>query len=99
VGFLSKNANSPLQSVYISAKKGDGIDYLRKKLRTSLFRNMNFYYLSFPKSKKNIISSFSKWSIVLKKRESRDNIEIKIMADPKLVLNFTTYIKRGGRNW
>jgi 50S ribosomal subunit-associated GTPase HflX len=85
--------------VYISAKKGDGIDALRTKLRISLFQNMKFYYLSIPKSKKNIISSFSKWSIVLKKRENRENIEIKIMADPKLALNLAPYIKRGGVNW
>jgi GTP-binding protein HflX len=97
--ILTKNTRPPNQSVYISAKKGDGLDELRKKLRTQLFRNMNFYYLSFPKSNKNIISSFSKWSIVLKKRENRENIEIKIMADPKLVLNYTPYIKRGGTNW
>jgi len=97
--ILTKNTNPPNQSVYISAKKGDGLDELRKKLRTHLFRNMNFYYLSIPKSKKNIISSFSKWSIMLKKRENRENIEIKIMADSKLVLNYTPYIKRGGTNW
>ncbi len=97
--ILTKNTNPPNQSVYISAKKGDGLDELRKKLRTHLFRNMNFYYLSIPKSKKNLISSFSKWSIVLKKRANRENIEIKIMADPKLVLNYTPYIKKGGTNW
>lgn len=95
----AKNAHIPSPSVYISAKTGDGIQDLRKKLRFYLFQNMNFYYLRFPKSKKNIISSFSKWSIVLKKRETRENIEIKIMADPKLVLNYTPYIKRGGANW
>jgi GTP-binding protein HflX len=97
--FLIKNSKTQNQSVYISAKKGAGLDGLRKILRTQLFRNMNFYYLNIPKSKKNIISSFSKWSIVLKKREHRDNIEIKIMADPKLVLHYTPYIKRGGANW
>ncbi|UCE39996.1 MAG: GTPase HflX [Candidatus Aminicenantes bacterium] len=97
--WLIKNRNSPPQSMYISAKKGDGLDSLCKKLRTQLFQNMNLYYLSIPKSKKNIISSFSKWSIVLKKRENRENIEIKIMADPKLVLNYTPYIKRGGAKW
>jgi GTP-binding protein HflX len=99
VEFLEKNIKSPAESVYLSAKTGDGIDELCKKLRSFLFQNMNFYHLSIPKSKKNIISSFSKWSIVLKKRENRENIEIKIMADPKLILNYTPYIKRGGSNW
>jgi GTP-binding protein HflX len=97
--LLIKNRRSPNQSVFISAKTGDGILELRKKLRSSLFQNMNFYYLSIPKSKKNIISSFSKWSIVLKKRENRENIEIKIMAEPKRVLNYMPYIKKGGTNW
>ncbi len=97
--FLLKNNSSPHQSVYISAKTGNGIHLLHKKLRSYLFQKMNFYDLSIPKSKKNIISSFSKWSIVLKKRENRENIEIKIMADPKSVLNYTSYIKRGGENW
>jgi GTP-binding protein HflX len=97
--FLIKNRDSPHPSVYLSAKTGDGIPELRKKLRLFLFQNMNFYYLRIPKSKKTIISSFSKWSIVLKKREYRENIEIKIMADPKLVLNYTPYIERGGTKW
>jgi hypothetical protein len=57
------------------------------------------YCLRIPKSKKNIISSFSKWSIVLKKRENREYIEIKIMADPKLMLHYTPYIQRGGAKW
>jgi GTP-binding protein HflX len=97
--FLAKNRNRTGQSVYISAKKGDGMDNLCHRLRANLFRNMNLYYLVIPKSQKNIISSFSKWSIVLKKREYRENIEIKIMADAKLALNYTPYIKRGGANW
>jgi len=97
--FLVKNRNMAGQSVYISAKKGDGMESLCHRLRANLFRNMNLYYLVIPKSQKNIISSFSKWSIVLKKREYRENIEIKIMADAKLALNYTPYIKRGGANW
>ena len=97
--FLAKNRNLSGQSVYISAKKGDGLDSLRQKLRDQLFRNMKTYHLSIPKSKKNIISSFSKWSIVLKRKENLENIEVKLMAEPKRVLNYAPYIKRGGANW
>lgn len=96
--FLTKNRESS-SSVYVSAKKGDGIQALLNKLRFFLFKNMNIYYLRIPKSKKNLISSFSKWSIVLKKRENRENIDMKIMADPKLVLQYTPYIERGGVKW
>jgi GTP-binding protein HflX len=97
--FLAKNRNLSGQSVYISAKKGDGLDSLRQKLRDQLFRNMKTYHLTIPKSKKNIISSFSKWSIVLKRKENLENIEVKLMAEPKRVLNYAPYIKRGGANW
>lgn len=97
--FLIKNRNLASQAAYISAKKGDGLDSLHHKLRRQLFQNMNTYYLIIPKSKKNIISSFSKWSIVLKKRENRENVEVKIMAEPKWALNYAPYIKRGGSNW
>ncbi len=96
---LLKNAHSLHAPIYLSAKTGEGIEDLQKKLRSYLFRNMNCYHLSIPKSKKNIISSFSKWSIVLKKRENREMIEMKIMADPNLMPRYLPYIKRGGTNW
>ncbi len=98
-GFLNKNIDSSDYSVYISSKTGDGIQDLLIKLKSILFRSMKIYYLSIPKSEENIISSFSKWSIVLKKRENQDTYDIKIMADPKMVLRFTPYIKRGEENW
>jgi len=97
--FLEKNLHSYNQSVYISAKTGDGVADLKTKLHSLLYKNMRLFYLSIPKSEKNIIPSFSNWSIVLKKRENQDNVEIKIMADPTRILNFMAYIKRGEANW
>jgi len=97
--FLEKNQHSSNQSVYVSAKTADGIADLKTKLHSLLFKNMKLFYLSIPKSEKNIIPSFSNWSIVLKKRENQDNVEIKIMADPTMILNFMAYIKRGESNW
>jgi GTP-binding protein HflX len=97
--FMEKNLHSHDHTVYISAKTGDGIPFLKTRLRTLLFKDMQLFYMSVPKSKKDIISSFSKWSIVLKKRENKDNLEIKIMADPELAFNFMPYIKRGEENW
>ncbi len=97
--FLQKNIDSSEHSVYISSKTGEGIQDLMKRLSEILFRNMKLYYLHIPKSEENIISSFSKWSIVLKKRENQDSFDIKIMADPKMVLKFTPYIERGEANW
>lgn len=97
--LIRRNRNSPNNSVYVSAKTGEGINDLKTKLHSFLFKRMKPYYLRIPLSKKNIVSSFSNWSIVLKKRENQDNVEIKIMADPKFILNFMAYIKRGEANW
>lgn len=97
--FLAKNEDLGRQTVYISAKKGDGLGRLRHKLSDLLFQDKRLYYLIIPKSKKNIISSFSKWSIVLKKREHLENIELEIMADPQIARNYAPYIKRGGLKW
>lgn len=97
--LIRRNRNSMNNSVYVSAKTGEGINDLKTKLHSFLFKRMKPYYLRIPLSKKNIVSSFSNWSIVLKKRENQDNVEIKIMADPKFILNFMAYIKRGEANW
>lgn len=97
--LLKKNIDSSGRSVYISSKTGDGIRDLLNKLRSLLFHNMKIYYLRIPKSEENIVSSFSNWSIVLKKRENQYNYEMKIMADPKTIQKFTAYIKRGEANW
>jgi GTP-binding protein HflX len=97
--LLKKNIDSSGNSVYISSKTGDGIRDLLTKLRSILFRNMKIFYLKVPKAEEYLISSFSKWSLVLKKRENQDNFEIKIMAEPKTLLKFSPYIKRGEANW
>jgi GTP-binding protein HflX len=99
IPLLRKNHNLLNGSLYVSAKTGEGINDLKTKLHSFLFKKMKPYYLRIPLSKKNIVSSFSNWSIVLKKRENQDNVEIKIMADPKFMLNFMAYIKRGEANW
>jgi GTP-binding protein HflX len=99
IPLLRKNHNLLNSSLYVSAKTGDGITDLKTKLHSFLFKKMKPYYLRIPLSKKNIVPSFSNWSIVLKKRENKDNVEIKIMADPKFMLNFMAYIKRGEANW
>jgi len=97
--FIKRNRNSLNSSVYVSAKTREGLLDLKTRLHSLLFKKMKPYYLCIPLSKKNIVSSFSNWSIVLKKRENQDNVEIKIMADPKFMLNFMAYIKRGEANW
>jgi len=85
--------------VYISAKTGEGIQALKDRLRSILFENMQLFYLRIPKSERNLIQSFSKWTVILKKRENDDSFELKLMADPGLILKYLPYIKRGDKNW
>jgi len=97
--LLGKNVEPGRKNLYISAKTGDGISELMEKLRFLLFKKLKLFYLEIPKENKNIVQSFPKWSIVLKRRESREFYELKIMADPNSMLNFLPYIKRGEPNW
>lgn len=97
--LLKKNTESGRKNIYISAKTGDGISELLKKLRLLLFKNLKLFYLEIPKENKDIVQSFPKWSIVLKRRENREFFELKIMANPNLMLNFLPYIKQGEPNW
>jgi GTP-binding protein HflX len=96
--LLEKNRLSNSR-VYISAKTGEGIQALKDRLRSILFENMQLFYLRIPKSERKLIQSFSKWTVILKKREADDSFELKLMADPDLILKYLPYIKRGEKNW
>ncbi len=97
-GLLEKNRLSNSR-VYVSAKTGEGIQALKDRLRSILFENMQLFYLRIPKSERKLIQSFSKWTVILKKREADDSFELKLMADPDLILKYLPYIKRGEKNW
>jgi len=96
--LLEKNSSSNGHFVYVSAKTGDGILSLKNLLRTILFKNLELFYLRIPQAKKELVNSFSKWTIVLKRRDDGDYIEIEIAADPRSVINYLPYIKRGEKN-
>jgi len=95
----AKNEKAEGLKVYVSAKTGEGIPELKRIFRKILFKEMKLYYLRIPKTQADTIRSFPKWSIVLKKRESNEFFELKIMAKPAHILNCLPYIKRGEPNW
>ncbi len=97
--LLEKNKNADNRIVYVSAKTKEGIPDLKEKLCSILFKDLKLFYLRIPKSKKEMIYSFPKWSMVLKRREDGDYFELKIMADPDSIINYLPYIKRGEANW
>jgi GTP-binding protein HflX len=97
--LLQRNAFSDGVTVYISAKTGEGLPHLRERIRSVLFKDYRVFYLRIPKEKKEMLSSFPHWSLVLKKRENGDYSEIKIMADPKSMINYLPYLAKGEENW
>ena len=97
--LLGKNQSSDGRSIHVSAKTGDGILDLKGHLRSVLFRGMELFYLRIPKSQKELVESFSRWTVILKKRENGDYSELKIMADPQKIINYLPYIKKGEENW
>jgi len=97
--LLIKNRTSNSLKVCVSAKTGEGIPALKSIFRQVLFKDMRLFYLRIPKSEAEAIKSFPKWSVVLKRRENDDFHELKIMANPKHILNYLPYIKRGEATW
>ncbi|MBS3819390.1 GTPase HflX [bacterium] len=97
--LLEKTQYSSNHSVYISAKTKDGIQDLKDQVRSIIYKDLNLYHLRIPKTKKGLIHSFPNWSIVLKRRENHDSYDLKVMADPKSMINFLPYIQRGEVNW
>ena len=94
-----KNRREIGGEVYISSKEHVGIDNLKKKLHDILFRDFRYYRVSIPRSRKKLIHSFPKWSIVLKRRSKDDDMELEIMAKPEHMKAYTSYIKQGDNNW
>jgi GTP-binding protein HflX len=97
--LLARNESAGERTVFISAKTGEGISSLKDKIRRLLFKDFRLYYLRIPKERKDLIPSFDRWSLVLKKREDGDFSEIKIMANPKFMVNYLPYLVQGEENW
>jgi len=97
--LLAKNKEEQFEMVYVSAKTGSGITDLKDKLHSLLYRNLKLYYLRIPISDKEMIRHFPKWTIVLKKRENGHYYDLKIMAEPKSMVNYLPYITREEENW
>jgi GTP-binding protein HflX len=97
--LLQKNRAADGDTVYVSARTGEGLSDLKASLHRMLFKDRRIYTLRIPKSEKNIIRSFPKWSIVLKRREDTQYCELKVMAEPGDMVRFSPYIHRGDTTW
>jgi len=97
--LLVRNESAGERTVFISARTGEGISNLKDKIRRILFEKYRLYCLRIPKDREDLITSFPRWSLVLRKREDGDFSEIRIMANPKFMVNYLPYIVQGEENW
>ena len=97
--LLARNESTGERTVYISAKTGEGIGSLKDKIRRLLFKDFRLFYLRIPKEQRDVIPSFERWSVVLKRRRDGDYSEFKIMAKPKFMVNYLPYLVEGEQNW
>jgi GTP-binding protein HflX len=97
--LLARNEAAGDRTVFISAKTGAGIPSLKDKVRRILFKDFRLFYLRIPKERKDLMGSFDRWSLVLRRREDADYSEVKIMANPKFMVNYLPYLVQGEENW
>jgi GTP-binding protein HflX len=97
--LVKRNIGTRNHQVYVSAKKGMGIQNLKQVFRDTLFKHMRLFSVRIPKSEKDIINSFPNWSVVLKRIDNKDFYDLEIMTDPKNMVNYVSYIKRGEVSW
>jgi len=98
-GLLAKNSGADDRSVYISARTGEGISALKAKIRSIIFRDHRLFLLHIPREQKEMIDSLKRWSMVLERRENGDYAEVKLMAEPRFMINYLPYLAKGGENW
>ncbi|MGQ9672647.1 MAG: GTPase HflX [Candidatus Aminicenantales bacterium] len=97
--LLRRNLSPAEDGVYISARTGEGLQSLKEKIRAVLFPKHRLFTLRVPKEKSDFLASFPRWSIVLRRRENGAFLELEVMADPKLMLNYLPYLAKGEGNW
>lgn len=96
---LALNAAAGPRAVSVSARTGDGIADLKAKLRALLFGHLKIFYLRIPKAEAERAESLAKWTIVLSRRNRDDATDLKVLADPRAMLDFTPYLLREEPTW
>jgi GTP-binding protein HflX len=97
--LLLRNGDPRAQTVAVSAKTGEGVPDLLRRLREVLFGGYKLYYIRVPKEAREITESLARRSLVLKKRENDRFVEFKVMAEPAGIVNFLPYLEQGDEPW
>jgi GTP-binding protein HflX len=99
-GFLlQRNRDPEARTIAISARTGEGVPDLLRRLREVLFAAYKTYYLKVPREERALTDTLARRSLVLKRRESDGFVEFKVMAEPTGIVNFLPYLEQGAEPW
>jgi GTP-binding protein HflX len=97
--LLRRNGEPQARTVALSAKTGEGVPDLLRRLREVLFGGYKLYYIRVPKETRDITDSLPRRSLILKRRESERFVEFKVMAEPAGIASFLPYLEQGEEPW
>jgi len=97
--LLSRNADPRSLTVALSAKTGEGVSDLMRRLREVLFAGHKIYTIRVPRETREISDSLARRSLVLKRRENDGFVELKVLADPAGMAHFLPYVEHGDAPW
>jgi GTP-binding protein HflX len=97
--LLRRNAGAHGQTVALSARTGEGVPDLLRRLREVLFAGYRTYYVRVPRETREIADSLGRRSLVLKRRESDGFVEFKVLAEPSGVADLGPYLDQGAEPW
>ncbi|MBM3310038.1 MAG: GTPase HflX [Candidatus Aminicenantes bacterium] len=92
--LLARNAAAE-EAVYLSAAAGDGVDDLKDRLRSRLYRGLRAFDLRLPKAVPGLAASLGHRALILKKQEDGDYHVLRVMADPGQMVDLAPFITRG----
>lgn len=93
--LLSLNERSDNRSVYVSALTGEGINSLLRKLQSLLFGRFRRFELKIPREQADLVSSLGHWTLITRKIERNDHIELTVLAEPENMGPFLSYLNGG----
>ena len=97
--LLRRNGDPHAQTVSISARTGEGIDALLRRLRGVIFGGYRVYHIRVPREDRGITDSLAHLSLILKRRESERFLEFQVMAEPAGIVKFLPYLEQGAESW
>jgi GTP-binding protein HflX len=97
--LLQRNRDPDVRTIAISAKTGEGVPDLMRRLREVLFADYKTFYIKVPREDRALTDTLSRRSLVLKRRESDGFVEFKVLAEPSRIVNFLPYLEQGAETW